>query len=79
MLTKQNPTPLFLSADPNDELHAYCYATYATQCSHADSDWSNSAMHWSTTGYVIFHGTNLNPISSVAFAHATEYSGTVRG
>ena len=47
---KENPTPLFLSADPNDELHAYC-----------DADWNNSAMHLSTTGYVIFHGTN--PIS----------------
>jgi hypothetical protein len=33
-------------------------------------------LRWSTTGYVIFHGTN--PISSVVFARATEYS-TVRG
>ena len=47
---KENPTPLFLSSDPNDELHAFC-----------DADWNNSALHLSTTGYVIFHGTN--PIS----------------
>ncbi len=47
---KENQTPLFLSSDPNDELHAYC-----------DADWNNSAAHLSTTGYVIFHGSN--PIS----------------
>ena len=47
---KKHPTPLFIGVDGGDELTAY-----------SDADWNNSKFHLSTTGFVVFHGSN--PIS----------------
>jgi hypothetical protein len=47
---KAHPTPLFIGVDGGDELTAY-----------SDSDWNNSKFHLSTTGFIVFHGSN--PIS----------------
>ena len=47
---KKHPTPLFIGVEGGDELTAY-----------SDSDWNNSKLHLSTTGFVVFHGNN--PIS----------------
>jgi hypothetical protein len=47
---KKHPTPLFIGVEGGDELTAY-----------SDSDWNNSKLHLSTTGFIVFHGNN--PIS----------------
>ncbi len=47
---KKHPTPLFIGVEGGDELTAL-----------SDADWNNARHHLSTTGFIVFHGSN--PIS----------------